>query len=177
MIVRPFIPEMTRSELLTLMTGGLATIAGSVLGVYLSLGADPVAMLTTSVMAAPCALYLSKILLPESSRPATAGDAEIVVGTDHVNVIDAAASGAADGMRLAINVAAMLVAFLAFVAMIDYTLGLLSPELTLAPDLRCHLLSGRRSSGCVERRRPGPGRPLGHEARDKRVCSLRQAEH
>ena len=132
LIVRPFIPAMTRSELLTLMTGGLATIAGSVLGVYLSLGADPVAMLTTSVMAAPCALYLSKILLPESGRPETAGDAEIVVGTDHVNVIDAAASGAADGMRLAINVAAMLIAFLAFVAMVDYTLGLLSPALTLA---------------------------------------------
>jgi CNT family concentrative nucleoside transporter len=131
LIVRPFIPAMTRSELLTLMTGGLATIAGSVLGVYLSLGADPVAMLTTSVMAAPCALYLSKILLPESGRPVTIGDAEIVVGTDHVNVIDAAASGAADGMRLAINVAAMLIAFLAFVAMVDYTLGLLSPELTL----------------------------------------------
>ena len=132
LIVRPFIPAMTRSELLTLMTGGLATIAGSVLGVYLSLGADPVAMLTTSVMAAPCALYLSKILMPESDRPVTAGDAEIVVGTDHVNVIDAAASGAADGMRLAINVAAMLIAFLAFVAMVDYALGLLSPELTLA---------------------------------------------
>ena len=132
LIVKPFIPAMTRSELLTLMTGGLATIAGSVLGVYLSLGADPVAMLTTSVMAAPCALYLSKILMPESGQPATAGDAKIVVGTDHVNVIDAAASGAADGMRLAINVAAMLIAFLAFVAMVDYTLGLLSPELTLA---------------------------------------------
>ena len=132
LIVRPFIPAMTQSELLTLMTGGLATIAGSVLGVYLSLGADPVAMLTTSVMAAPCALYLSKILMPESGRPATAGDAEIVVRSDHVNVIDAAAGGAADGMRLAINVAAMLIAFLAFVAMVDYALGLLSAELTLA---------------------------------------------
>ena len=89
-------------------------------------------MLTTSVMAAPCALYLSKILVPESQHPATAGDAKIVVVTDHVNVIDAAAGGAADGMRLAINVAAMLIAFLAFVAMVDYTLGVLSPELTLA---------------------------------------------
>ena len=89
-------------------------------------------MLTTSVMAAPCALYLSKILMPEAGHPATAGDAELVVGTDHANVIDAAASGAADGMRLAINVAAMLIAFLAFVAMVDYTLGLISPELTLA---------------------------------------------
>lgn len=132
LIVRPYIPAMTQSELLTLMTGGLATIAGSVLGVYLSLGADPVAMLTTSVMAAPCGLYLSKILLPETGQPVTLGSVESAVGDDHVNVIDAAAGGAADGMRLAINVAAMLIAFLAFVAMVDYGLGLLSPGLTLA---------------------------------------------
>ena len=132
LIVKPYIPSMTQSELLTLMTGGLATIAGSVLGVYLSLGADPVAMLTTSVMAAPCGLYLSKILIPETGEPVTAGNVKIVVGDEHVNVIDAAAAGASDGMRLAINVAAMLIAFLAFVAMIDYGLGLVSPELTLA---------------------------------------------
>lgn len=132
LIVKPFVPTMTESELLALMTGGLATIAGSVLGVYLALGADPVAMLTTSVMAAPCALYLSKILIPELGAPATAGDAEIIVGTEHVNVIDAVASGATDGMRLAINVAAMLIAFLALVAMVDYLLGLGNSGLSLA---------------------------------------------
>ena len=132
LIVKPYVAGMTQSELLALMTGGLATIAGSVLGVYLSLGADPVALLTTSVMAAPCGLYLSKILLPETERPATSGHAQVADGSDHVNVIDAAAAGAADGMRLAINVAAMLIAFLAFVAMIDFGLGLLSPTLTLA---------------------------------------------
>ena len=132
LIVKPYIATMTRSELLTLMIGGLATIAGSVFGVYLSLGADPVAMLTGSVMAAPCGLYLSKMLLPETQQPVTAGTISAVVEDDHVNVIDAAAGGAADGMRLAINVAAMLVAFLAFVAMIDYGLGLVSPQLTLA---------------------------------------------
>ena len=132
LIVKPYIAKMTESELLTLMVGGLATIAGSVLGVYLTLGADPVAMLTGSMMAAPCGLYLSKILLPESEQPLTAGSVADVVGHDHVNVIDAAAGGAADGMRLAINVAAMLVAFLAFVALIDYAFGLVSPDLTLA---------------------------------------------
>ena len=131
-IVKPYISGMTQSELLTLMTGGLSTIAGSVLGVYLSLGADPVAMLTTSVMAAPCALYLSKILMPETGDPETAGTVKVAVGRDHVNVIDAAAAGAADGMRIAINVAAMLVAFLAFIAMIDFLLGLISPGLSLA---------------------------------------------
>ena len=131
-IVKPYISRMTQSELLSLMTGGLATIAGSVLGVYVSLGADPVAILTTSVMAAPCSLYLSKILLPENEIPDTAGTVTEIVGGGHANVIDAAASGAAEGMRLAINVAAMLIAFLAFIAMIDFLLGLASQGLSLA---------------------------------------------
>ena len=131
-IVKPYIARMTQSELLTLMTGGLATIAGSVLGVYISLGADPVAILTTSVMAAPCGLYLSKILMPETETPETAGAVTETVRSDHANVIDAAAGGAADGMRLAINVAAMLIAFLAFIAMLDALLGLISPGLSLA---------------------------------------------
>ena len=115
-----------------LMVGGLATIAGSMMAVYISLGADPVAMLATSVMAAPCGLYLSKILLPETEHPATRGRVTLAVESRHVNVIDAAAAGAADGTRLAINVAAMLIAFLAFIALIDYLLGLMSPELSLA---------------------------------------------
>ena len=131
-IVRPYIPTMTRSELLALMTGGLATIAGSMFVVYVNLGADPVAMLTTGVMAAPCGLYLSKILLPETETPATAGHARVDIGRPHVNVIDAAAGGAADGMRLAINVAAVLIAFLALVAMVDHGLGLIRPGLSLA---------------------------------------------
>ena len=131
-IVKPYIPGMTQSELLTLMIGSLATIAGSVLGVYISLGADPVAILTTSVMAAPCGLYLSKILLPETKRPETSSTAKVAVRQEHANVIDAAAGGAADGMRLAINVAAMLIAVLAFIAMIDFLLGLVNPGLSLA---------------------------------------------
>ena len=132
LIVRPYVDGMTRSELLALMVGGLATIAGSVMAVYISLGADPVALLTTSVMAAPCGLYLSKILIPETERPAMTGDVKLVVERQHANVIDAAAAGAADGTRLAINVAAMLIAFLAFIALIDYLLGLIGPGLSLA---------------------------------------------
>ena len=131
-LVRPYISTMTRSELLALMTGGLATIAGSMFVVYVNLGADPVAMLTTGVMAAPCGLYLAKILLPETETPATAGNARVDVERLHVNVIDAASGGAADGMRLAMNVAAVLIAFLALVAMVDSGLGLLSPGLSLA---------------------------------------------
>ena len=131
-IVRPYIRRMTQSELLALMTGGMATIAGSVFAIYVALGADPVAMLTTSVMAAPCGLYLAKILLPETGRPVTAGRVAVNPEREHVNVVDAAAGGASNGMYLAFNVAAMLIAFLAFIAMFDYALGFIRPGLSMA---------------------------------------------
>ena len=131
-IVKPYVPGMTRSELLAMMVGGMATISGGVMAVYISLGADPVAILTTSVMAAPCGLYLSKILYPEMEEPATRGDVKVAVERTHANVIDAASAGASDGTMLAINVAAMLIAFLAFIAMFDYMLALINPQLSLA---------------------------------------------
>jgi len=131
-IVKPYVPRMTQSELLALMVGGMATISGGVMAVYISLGADPVAILTTSVMAAPCGLYLSKILMPELEEPETRGRLRMVVERQHVNAIDAASAGASDGTLLAINVAAMLIAFLAFIAMFDYLLGLANPGLTLS---------------------------------------------
>jgi len=131
-IVKPFVPKMTQSELLAMMVGGMATIAGGVMAVYIGLGADPIAILTTSVMAAPCGLYLSKLLLPEHEVPETLGSARIAVEKRHANAVDAVAGGASDGMQLAINVAAMLIAFLAFLAMVDYGLGLISNGLTLS---------------------------------------------
>ena len=130
-IVRPYVPTMTQSELLTLMVSGMATISGAVMAIYISLGADAVAILTTSVMAAPCGLYLAKILMPETETPTTRGKVTLVVRREHVNVIDAAAAGAGDGTRLAINVAAMLIAFLAFIAMIDFLLASIHPALSL----------------------------------------------
>jgi CNT family concentrative nucleoside transporter len=131
-IVKPYVPAMTRSELLALMVGGMATISGGVMAVYITLGADPVAILTTSVMAAPCGLYLSKILYPEVEEPVTLGEVKIAVERQHTNAIDAAAAGASDGTVLAINVAAMLIAFLAFIALFDYVLAAIHPELSLA---------------------------------------------
>ena len=131
-IVKPFVPRMTQSELLAMMVGGMATISGGVMAVYISLGADPVAILTTSVMAAPCGLYLSKLLLPELEEPETRGEARINVEKLHVNAVDAAAGGASDGLQLALNVGAMLIAFLAFIALFDFLLGQLWPGLTLA---------------------------------------------
>ena len=102
------------------------------MAVYIQMGADPIGILATSVMAAPCGLYLSKLLLPETTPPETAGGAHVTVERTHANAVDAIAGGASDGMHLALNVAAMLIAFLAFLAMIDYGLGALSPGLTLS---------------------------------------------
>jgi CNT family concentrative nucleoside transporter len=130
--IKPYVPRMTQSELLCVMVGGLATISGGMMAVYIGIGADPVAILTTSVMAAPCGLYLSKILLPELEEPETSGRAPAATEDEHANVIDAAAAGASDGMRLALNVAAMLIAFLSLLAFADYLLGRIHPDLSAA---------------------------------------------
>jgi CNT family concentrative nucleoside transporter len=131
-IVKPYVHGMTQSELLAMMVGGMATISGGVMAVYIAMGADPVAILTTSVMAAPCGLYLSKLMLPELEEPATRGEVKVAVERTHVNVIDAAAAGASDGLSLALNVAGMLIAFLAFIAFFDYLLGSINPGLSLS---------------------------------------------
>jgi CNT family concentrative nucleoside transporter len=123
LIVKPYVERMTRSELLALMVGGMAHISGGLMAVYIGMGADPVAILATSVMASPCSLYLAKVVLPETGRPETLGVVKAEVEQTHVNVIDAAAAGASDGMRLALNIAAMLIAFLAFIAMFNALLG------------------------------------------------------
>jgi concentrative nucleoside transporter, CNT family len=132
LIVKPYVPAMTRSELLALMVGGMATISGGVMAVYIALGADPIAILTTSVMAAPCGLYLSKLLIPETEQPATGGEIKLTIERQHVNAVDAVAAGASDGMILALNVAAMLIAFLAFIALVDALLGWVWPGLSLS---------------------------------------------
>jgi CNT family concentrative nucleoside transporter len=126
--VRPYLEEMTESELLTVMVGGMAHVAGAVMGAYVGLlgGDDPVRrqlfaqhLLTASVMAAPATLVLAKILIPETGSPMTRGTIKIEVEKTATNVIDAAASGAADGMRLALNVGAMLLAFVALIALVN----------------------------------------------------------
>jgi CNT family concentrative nucleoside transporter len=123
LIVKPYVARMTQSELLALMVGGMATISGGLMAVYIQMGANPVAILATSVMAAPCGMYLSKLLLPELGEPETSGRARIQSEKLHRNVVDAAAAGASDGLSLALNVAAMLIAFLAILALIDFLLG------------------------------------------------------
>src|SRR5205823_3022718 len=132
LIVKPFVPKMTRSELLALMGSGMAHISGGMMALYISYGTDPVSILCTCVMACPCSLYLTKLIYPEAGKPVTAGAAPITVVTPYVNVIDAAAAGVKDGVWLAINVAAMLIAFIAFIALFDIVLGGIKPGLVRA---------------------------------------------
>ncbi len=135
LVVKPYVSSMTRSELLTLMVGGMATIAGGVLGAYvLMLGGDDPAqqaefakhLLTASIMAAPATLVIAKILCPEAGKPVTLGKVEVEVEKTTANVIDAAASGASEGLKLALNVGAMLLAFTALIALINAPIGWLA---------------------------------------------------
>lgn len=130
LIVRPYVPRMTNSELFALMTSGMAHISGALMVVYISYGADPVAVLTTCVMACPCSLYLAKLFLPEVSTPVTGGTVHTSKEkSPYVNAIDAAATGTSDGLQLALNVAAMLIVFIAFVAMFNFVLSGIKPGL------------------------------------------------
>jgi concentrative nucleoside transporter, CNT family len=131
LIVKPYVAGMTRSELLAIMIGGMATIAGGVMAIYIEMGADARAVLATSVMAAPCGLYITKILVPETGEPATRGRVALSNERPHANVVDAASHGASEGMKLAINIIAMLIAFLAVIAAVNYGLKQLRPSFSL----------------------------------------------
>ena len=132
LIVKPYVPTMTSSELFALMASGFAHISGGMMVVYINYGADPVAVLTTCIMACPGSLYLSKLFMPELGRPVTAGTVQTTQQkSPYVNGIDAVTSGTSDGLRLALNVAAMLIVFIAFVAMFNALLGLISDGLSL----------------------------------------------
>jgi len=119
LVVRPYVATMTLSELNVVMVGGFATIAGGVLAIFVRIGIDAGHLITASVISAPAALLIAKVMQPETEHSHTAGKVDIAVESASVNVLEAAAEGAATGMQLAINVAAMLIAFVALVAIID----------------------------------------------------------
>jgi CNT family concentrative nucleoside transporter len=126
LIIKPYVEKMTDSELLTLMVGGMATVSGGIMALFISMGADPVAILATSVMAAPGGILLAKLILPEMQTPATLGEIRQEVQSPHRNMMDAASAGASEGMTLALNIAAMLIAFLALLALVDVSVQWLS---------------------------------------------------
>lgn len=122
--IKPFIAGMTRSELFTIMTSGMAHVSGAVMAAYVKIaGVSIEHLLTAVIMTAPATIMLAKMFFPEVEKPATAGKVEIKVQKTSVNIIDAAGQGAGDGLRLALNVGAMLIAFLALIAMLNGILG------------------------------------------------------
>lgn len=120
LVIKPYLRDMTRSELMAMMVGGFATVTGGLLGAYASFGVEIEHLLTACIISAPAALVIAKVMLPETEEVAVKGRVEMV--SEEVNVIGAAVTGASDGMRLAINVAAMLIAFLALIALGDLLL-------------------------------------------------------
>ena len=124
LVIQPYLKGMTRSELMTMMVGGMATIAGGVFAVYAGMGVEAGHLLTASFMAAPTALYMSKILLPETEKSETADGATHDVKAQTTNGLDAMCQGAGDGMKLTINVLAMLIGFTAVIALFNYLLVL-----------------------------------------------------
>src|SRR5208282_4215131 len=129
LLIRPYVPSMTMSELLASMTGSMACVAGGVLAVYIGLGIKASYLLTASIMAAPGGLVISKIVWPETEESKTKGKVQIEVKRTNANVIDAAAHGASDGLRIGLNVVAMLIAFIALVYLTDGVIGFAAKQL------------------------------------------------
>src|SRR3954454_12067550 len=122
--IKPFIAGLTESELFTIMTSGMAHVSGAVMAAYVKIaGVSIEHLLTAVIMTAPATIMLAKIFIPETGKPATAGKVEVKIEKTAVNVIDAAAQGAGDGLHLALNIAGMLIAFLALIAMVNGILG------------------------------------------------------
>lgn len=152
LMIKPFIKNMTSSELLTVMIGGMATIAGGVMAAYIQILGSSFAksmnipiqeaqllfathLLGASVMAAPAAMLISKILYPETTEPETKGKVKVAVEKNASNFVEAAAGGASDGLTLALNVGAMLIAFIALVALLNYSLNIFGDITGLNPVL------------------------------------------
>lgn len=141
LVVKPFVEKMTYSELMALMTGGMATVAGGVLAAYVGMGVDAGHLLAASVMSAPAALVMAKLMVPETEESVTAGVVKVSLPKTSANLIDAAAEGASQGLGLALNVGAMLLSFIALIALFNGLLGLIG-GLVGWPELSFELLMG-----------------------------------
>ena len=122
-MVQPYLKGMTKSELMASMSGSFACISGGVMAAYIGMGVPAQYLLAASIMAAPGALAISKIIFPETATPETAGSVEIKIEKAHSNLIDAISAGCSEGLRIGLNVAAMLIGFLALIALINYGLN------------------------------------------------------
>jgi CNT family concentrative nucleoside transporter len=138
--IRPFLPRMTESELMTVMTAGMAHISGGVMAAYILFGVEAQHLLTAVIMTAPGTLMMAKLFVPETGDPETMGTVKLVVEKTDVNVIDAIGRGTGEGLHLALNVGAMLISFLAIVALLNAGLGLIGQAFGL--DLSLQLILG-----------------------------------
>ncbi len=121
--IRPYLPEMTQSELMTVMTSGMAHISGGIMAAYVLFGVEAKHLLTAVIMTAPGTIMMAKMFVPETEVPKTMGSVRLEVERTDVNVIDAAGRGTAEGLHLALNVGAMLISFLALIALVNAMLG------------------------------------------------------
>jgi CNT family concentrative nucleoside transporter len=132
--IKPFIAGMTESELYTIMTSGMAHVSGAVMAAYVKIaGVDIKHLLTAVIMTAPATIMLAKMFIPETEEPATMGGVKVEIEKPGVNIIDAAARGAGDGLHLALNIGGMLIAFLALIAMVNGILGWVHTFVTWVP--------------------------------------------
>jgi concentrative nucleoside transporter, CNT family len=121
--IRPYLPNMTQSELMTVMTSGMAHISGGIMAAYIAFGIEPAHLLTAVIMTAPGTLMMAKMFVPETEVPATLGTVRLEIERTDVNVIDAAGRGTSEGLHLALNVGAMLISFVALIALVNAILG------------------------------------------------------
>jgi CNT family concentrative nucleoside transporter len=133
--IRPFLNDMTMSELMTIMTAGMAHISGGIMAAYVLVAkVDVIHLLTAVIMTAPGAIMMSKIIVPEVDQPKTGGDVDVVVPKQDVSVIDAAGRGAIEGLHLSLNVAGMLIAFIALVALVNGMFGAVHSQIWWFPE-------------------------------------------
>jgi CNT family concentrative nucleoside transporter len=127
--IRPYLPRMTESELMTVMTAGMAHISGGIMAAYIAFGIEPRHLLTSVIMTAPGTLMLAKMFVPETAVPETLGTVKLDIEKTDVNVIDAAGRGTSEGLQLALNVGAMLISFMALIALTNALLGVVGLSL------------------------------------------------
>jgi concentrative nucleoside transporter, CNT family len=128
--IRPYLPRMTESELMTVMTSGMAHISGGIMAAYIAFGIEPQHLLTAVIMTAPGTLMMAKVFVPETEVPETMGTVKLEIEKTDVNVIDAAGRGTGEGLQLALNVGAMLISFLALIALVNAVLGVVGLSLS-----------------------------------------------
>jgi len=141
-MIKPYLKNMTRSELMASMSGSFACIAGGVMAVYISLGIPAPYLIAASLMAAPGALAISKIVYPETENSETTGMVKIKVEKNHANLLDAIAAGASEGLKVGFNVVAMLIGFIALISLLDYLLGIMGGLFSF-PQLSFNFLLGK----------------------------------